>query len=132
MRSLAAGLAFAAFAIHAPAEPCTPSRKIAYEPHVAELKGTVSIARARHPNRTWMTYPVMRLTQPVSIQADGVNPINSSEACIPEVQLTSNDPEVRGRLFSSQGKHLVVRGTVFHEHTAWHMRRLVMIVSEIR
>jgi uncharacterized membrane-anchored protein len=77
-----------------------------------------------------MKYPIMYLAQPVSIQADGVNAINSTEPCVSEVQLIGSDRRIHERLFASGGTRLVVRGTVFHEHTAWHMRRLVMVVSE--
>jgi len=79
-----------------------------------------------------MTYPIIRLTQPVSIHPDGVNPINSAESCIPEIQLMTNDPGVLKHLSGSGGRRMLVRGTVFHEHTAWHVRPLVMIVSEAR
>lgn len=132
MRNAAVGIALAIFALNAAAGECTASREISYEPTVVELTGKVRMARGRHPNGTWMTYPVMRLTRPVSVKADGVNSINSTEPCISEVQLITSDPSLNRRLSASRKVRMVVRGTVFHEHTAWHMRKLVMTVTEVR
>ena len=130
MRSAVVCLGLAIAAMHLNAATCTNARQIAYEPNVVELNGTLTLVRARHPNGTWVTSPIIRLTQPVSVQADGVNPVNSAESCVAEVQLMANDPQLRASLLASHGKQRVVRGTLFHEHTAWHVRRLVMLVVE--
>jgi len=36
----------------------------------------------------------------------------------------------RKRLKRSVGHHITLAGTVFHEHTAWHARERVVVVSE--
>lgn len=125
-------LVLVATMVPAVAETCDNARPIQYEPSVVEVSGKVNFARARHPNGTTMKYPIMKLATPVSVNADGLNPINSDEPCVSELQLIAQDPALRKKLYAARGKSIVARGTVFHEHTAWHMRKLVVMVTEVK
>ena len=81
---------------------------IQYEPVVVELSGTVYQGKFQHPNGQWVHYSFIKLKVPVAIKADQGN-----------------------ELKAKAGRSVIVTGSVFHEHTAWHMRPLVMIVSQV-
>lgn len=67
----------------------------------------------------------------VGIKADQENEINCDETDISEIQLYSNSERIGRTLKAKAGRSVIVTGTVFHEHTAWHIRPLVMIVSQV-
>ena len=104
---------------------------IQYEPIVVELSGTVHQGKFRHPNGQWVHYSFIKLKVPVGIKADQGNEINCDETDISEIQLYSNSERIGRRLKAKAGRSVIVTGTVFHEHTAWHMRPLVMMVSQV-
>jgi hypothetical protein len=112
-------------------EVCSSKERVVqYEPASVALSGTVAVAVSKHPNGTTMRYPILRLQAPITVEPSSQgDPINSREACVKEVQLWSNDKSVHQRLYKF-GSHLVtVTGTLFHGHTAWHMRHIVMTVA---
>ena len=80
-----------------------------------------------------MTYPVMHLYKPVSIPAgDPSYLVDVEEQCVSEVQLMALEPQLRKHVMQTSTRSVVVRGKVFHAHTAWHMRPLVIEVLQIR
>ena len=104
---------------------------IQYEPIVVELSGTVHQGKFQHPNGQWVHYSFIKLKVPVGIKADQENEINCDESDISEIQLYSNSEKIGRTLKAKAGRSVIVTGTVFHEHTAWHIRPLVMIVSQV-
>ena len=104
---------------------------IQYEPVVVELSGTVHQGKFQHPNGQWVHYSFIKLKVPVEIRADQENEINCDETDISEIQLYSNSERIGRTLKAKAGRCVIVTGTVFHEHTAWHIRPLVMIVSQV-
>ena len=67
----------------------------------------------------------------MGIKADQENEINCDENDIAEIQLYSNSERIDRTLKAKAGRSVIVTGTVFHEHTDWHIRPLVMIVSQV-
>lgn len=118
--------------VPAVAESCDNVRPIQYESSVVEVAGKVYVARARHPNGTMMKYSIMKLASPVSVKADGLNSINSDESCVSELQLVAQEPALQKKLYAAKGRDIVARGTLFHEHTGWHMRKLLVMVTEVK
>ena len=103
-----------------------------YEPEVTEISGNLSKGKFQHPNGTWVEFYVLKLVNPASIVADGVNGINESESNVEEIQIYSSSQAIRKVLSELLGKNVTVKGTIFHAHTAWHVRPLVMDVIEVR
>jgi hypothetical protein len=103
-----------------------------YEPSVVEVSGKIAKGKFQHPNGEWVGFYSLKLMTPVSIKADGANPINVSESGIKEIQLYSNSPEIRQKLDKLPEREATVKGTLFHSHTAWHVRPLVMEVLEVK
>lgn len=104
---------------------------LTYEPAVNEVKGTVVKGKFRHLNGQWVKFWFLKLATPAEIHADGVDDFNKSEDGIREIQLYSDEPALRKLLDNCNGKRVIVSGTLFHEHTAWHVRTLVMDVQDI-
>jgi hypothetical protein len=79
---------------------------LGYEPDVEKISGIVSIGHARHPNGTKMTYPVLTMTQPVTVSrnSDG---FNQPEQHITEIQLVSDN-----QLTSENGRGQVLNCVV--------------------
>jgi hypothetical protein len=102
---------------------------VRYEPEAVTLSGTIAIGQSKHPNGTLMKYPILRLSSPITVEPSSqADPINSRESCVKEVQLFASDKAIHQRLYSFGAKPVTVTGTLFHGHTAWHMRDIVMSV----
>jgi hypothetical protein len=102
-----------------------------YEPAVMEIHGVVSSGRFEHPNGEMYDFHIIKLDVPVSIVADKDNDINGAESGIKEIQIYSSETKIQQAIKSLAGKSVTSKGTIFHEHTAWHRRTLVMDVQEI-
>lgn len=103
-----------------------------YEPSVVKVSGKIAMGKFQHPNGESVSFYLLKLIIPASIEADRANLINASESEIKEIQLYSNDSKVRKKLDKLPGKDAIVKGTLFHSHTAWHIRPLVMNVFEVK
>jgi hypothetical protein len=110
---------------------CVSAGVVPYEPTVVTLEGRVVVARSRHPNGTKLVYPILRLDKPITVDggAEPRDPINAREECVKEVQLYAQESKLRTKLLAQGRKRAIVTGTLFHEHTAWHMRKIVMDVT---
>jgi hypothetical protein len=111
---------------------CFADQLLQYEPNVVEIKGSIHSGKFQHPNGTWVKYYYIKLLEPVSIKGDKANLINSSETGIKEIQIYSMDKGIIAKLKKVAGKKAIIKGTIFHEHTAWHVRKLVMKVSDLK
>jgi hypothetical protein len=104
-----------------------------YEPAVVEVSGTITKGKEQHPNGSWFDFQLIKLDQPASIKGDdSKDSIDVSEPHITEIQAYSNDAAIRKKISQLTGKEAVLKGTLFHSHTAWHVRDLVMMVTEVR
>lgn len=103
-----------------------------YEPAIVNVSGKLGKGKFQHPNGAWVNFWFLKLDTTVSIRADAEDSINVSDAGIKELQLYSNNPDIQKRFNKSTGKNVHVKGTVFHSHTAWHVRPLVMDVLELK
>lgn len=104
-----------------------------YEPAVVEITGTLTKGKHEHPNGTWFDFQLLKLAAPASIKGDGEeDSLNVSEEKITEIQLASQDDAILKKLAKLNGKKATLTGTLFHSHTAWHVRELVMMVTAIK
>jgi hypothetical protein len=107
-------------------------RSVSYEPASVTLKGKVLISSSRHPNGTALTSPILRLESPVTVEPSAqADPVNVRERCVREIQLSSPSPDLHSGLLRLGTQVVAVTGTLFHEHTAWHVRKIVMQVQSI-
>ena len=107
---------------------CAP---VSYEPRETTLSGSIVISVVRHPNGTPMKNPILRLEAPVTVMpSEQANPINVVEPCVWEVQLFSPNRDLHEQLLNTTSA--TVTGTLFHEHTAWHVRKVVMKVETLQ
>ncbi len=128
MKSLSLALFFLAFALVAQAD-----QVLQYEPAVVEITGVIAKAKAQHPNETWFDFQYVKLATPASIQGDNdKDSFNETETGVTEVQIYSGDDKIRKQYLSLVGKKAILKGTVFHAQTAWHVRDLVLMVTEVR
>jgi hypothetical protein len=112
------------------AEPGQAS-SLQYEPTVVEVHGMLKSGKREHPNGEMFDFYIIKLDSPVSISADKDNEINVAELDVKEIQVYSNEPAIRKSMAALVDKHIAAKGTIFHEHTAWHVRVLVMDVQDL-
>jgi hypothetical protein len=114
--------------------PClsVADQAIQYEPAVVALTGKVAYGKFQHPNGQWIRSSILKLNESVSVDHDGQNPINVREIHVTEIQLYADSKHLRRSLKAKTGKETTVEGIMFHSHTAWHIRPLVMAVSNVR
>lgn len=104
-----------------------------YEPEVVEVSGQITKGKEEHPNGTWFDFFLIKLDVPASIKGDDSGQtVNASETGVMEIHVFSKDAELRKKLSSMVGHKARLKGTLFHSHTAWHVRPLVMSVTEVK
>lgn len=123
-------LALMAVAIPACADA---GQALQFEPAVVTVSGTVAKGKHEHPNGSWFDVLILKLAEPASIKGDGVkDSMNVDEKNIIEIQVSSTDGALLKRLGALNGRSVTVSGTLFHSHTAWHVRELVMMVTAVQ
>ncbi len=128
MKSLSTALLFLAFALVARAD-----QALQYEPALVEITGVIGKAKAQHPNESWFDFQFIKLATPASIQGDNVkDSFNETETGVTEIQIYSGDEKIRKQYLKLVGKKATLKGTVFHAQTAWHVRQLVLAVTEVK
>jgi hypothetical protein len=127
------GLIWIALGAHAQNTGCTPGQVVPYEPATVTLSGRIVVGKSLHPNGAQMVYPVLQLSKPVTVagQAGPSNPVNAPEKCVREIQLYSAQRNIHKALIGYGSKPISVSGTLFHGHTAWHTRSIVMDVTRV-
>jgi hypothetical protein len=104
-----------------------------YEPAVVQVSGTISKGKHQHPNGTWFDVLVLKLATPASIKGDGEkDSFNVDEKNVTELQVYSPDAALLKNMGALNGKDVTLKGTLFHAHTAWHVRDLVLMVAAIK
>jgi hypothetical protein len=104
-----------------------------YEPALVEITGTLSKGKAEHPNGNWFNILILKLDAPASIKGDGkADSFNEDEDHITEIQVYSGDEAILKKMGRLDGKKAVLKGTLFHAQTAWHVRDLVMMVTDVK
>ena len=104
-----------------------------YEPTVVEISGTLVKGKQEHPNGTWFDFLLIRLAEPASIKGDGASDgLNVAEDHVTEIQVSSADDALRKKAWALKGKKATLKGTLFHSHTAWHVRELVLMVTAVK
>ena len=110
-----------------------PGQALQYEPAVVEVTGTVVKGKHEHPTGTWFDILLLKLDKPASIKGDGEkDSLNVSENHITEIQVSSTDNATLKRIGALNGKKATLTGTLFHSHTAWHVRELVLMITRLK
>jgi len=113
--------------------PAWADQVLQYEPAVVKITGTLSKGKAEHPNGSWFNILILKLDAPASIKGDGkADSFNEDEDHITEIQVYSVDEAILKKIGGLAGKKAVLKGTLFHAQTAWHVRDLVMTVTEVK
>jgi hypothetical protein len=102
-----------------------------YGPAEVRLQGKIGSGKFQHPNGEWVEFFLLELPEPASIPADPDDPTNVAEEGIIEVQIFAPDADLQKLLETKAGEAATVEGTLFHAHTAWHVRPLVLNASEV-
>ncbi|HAT40761.1 MAG TPA: hypothetical protein DCS87_03430 [Rheinheimera sp.] len=106
--------------------------ELQYGPKQVELTGQIVCGKREHPNGELFDFCLIQLAKPVSIAADSDNEFNTREESISEIQVFSDDSSISTAIAEKRDRKVTVKGELFHEHTAWHVRKIVMDVKEIR
>ncbi len=111
---------------------------LSYEPAVVQLEGKLTIVMYYGPpnygenpetDAKEMT-PILVLPRPVNVRGDPNDELNSeSVEGVKQVQLVFYERPAYRQLV---GRQVVVKGTLFHSHTAHHHTPVLMTVTEIR
>jgi hypothetical protein len=126
----AAWVAMALCSVAALAQECPSVR---YEPEPVTLQGTVSISVGKHPDGTRQERPILQLENAVTVEPSAqADPVNTREACVSEIQLVANSAALHALLLKTGKATVTVAGTLFHEHTAWHVRPVLMAVKSLQ
>lgn len=105
---------------------------IAYEPAITTLSGTLRGGAFVHPSGQRVPFWYLQVREPVRVAADPHNPVNAAAAGVKELQVYPGNAALVRRLQRQVGRRVLVQGAVFHEHTAWHVRTLVMVASSVQ
>jgi hypothetical protein len=104
-----------------------------YGPAVVQVTGKLSKGKAEHPNGTWFNILILKLDEKASIKgSDAKDAIDVSEENVTEIQVSSMDNALLKRINGLDGKKVTLAGTLFHSHTAWHVRELVMMATSVK
>jgi hypothetical protein len=118
----------------------TAAECLPYEPTQVTIEGTLT--RKTFPCRPnlesisggdeKLVYWILKLENPVCIgTTETVTDLNEPETEITEIQLAPKDNQFYKRNKVAIGKHVKVAGSLFHQHTAWHVTKVVVIANDI-
>lgn len=63
---------------------------------------------------------------------DSVSEINTSESGILEIQMAPKEADFYKQHHGAVGRHALIKGTLFHQITAWHVTKIVVQVKDLR
>ncbi|MBS7808093.1 hypothetical protein [Variovorax sp. PCZ-1] len=108
---------------------CADAQVAKYEDAATSLKGKIIWISVMHPNGTNQRLSILRLQKPINVyeNRDGGNQFDQTELCVKEIQLIFADTATQKKL-KHQSNYVAV-GKLFHEHTAWHRRKILMDVQ---
>lgn len=111
-----------------------------YEP--AKIKLECTVVRKDYPGRPnfesitdgdeKLAYWILMLDKPACVGSGKAVGVNEPEANISEVQLAFRDAQLYKKYRQVVGKHVSVSGVLFHQHSAWHVTRVVVHVSDLK
>jgi len=106
-----------------------------FEPTEVSIEGTI-VARS-FPGRPnfesivggdeKLVYWLLKLDKPVCVGTpDSVSEINTVESKVLEIQIAPKEAGFYKRQRGAVGKRALIKGTLFHQHTAWHVTKIVV------
>jgi hypothetical protein len=111
-----------------------------YEPDNSTIVGTV--VRKVFPGRPSfesiadgdekLVYWILKLDRPVCVGSPGLaTEVNEPESEVREIQLAPRDDKFYKHHRGVVGKRVKVTGTLFHQHSAWHVTKVVLQVGSL-
>ena len=111
-----------------------------YEPASSTIAGTIT--RGAFPGRPNFTsiadgdeklvYWILTLDSPACVGSTTLaTEVNEVESGVSEIQLVPRDDRFYEQYQGVIGKHVKATGTLFHQHSAWHMTRVVLQVDSL-
>jgi hypothetical protein len=111
-----------------------------YEPATVTLEGTMnrrvfpgppnfeSVASGDEKLMYW----ILRLKSPICVGSTEVtNEVDSFESRVLEVQIAPKDEQFYERNRQAVGKPVKVTGSLFHQHTGWHVTKVVLRATDL-
>ena len=129
-------IAFALCIAHSTiAAACLP-----YEPASSTIAGTIT--RGVFPGRPnfasiadgdeKLVYWILTPDSPACVGSSGLaTEVNEAESDVSEIQLAPRDNRFYEQHQGVIGKHVKATGTLFHQHSAWHVTRVVLQVVSL-
>ena len=114
---------------------------VPFQPTEVSLEGTI-ISRS-FPGRPSfesiaggdekLVYWLLKLDKPVCVGTpDSVSEINTAESKVREIQIGPREADFYKWHEGAVGRHALIKGTLFHQHTAWHVTKIVVQVNDLR
>lgn len=98
-----------------------------YEPSTYTLKGVLQSVAGETPDGGKLTFPAIKLEQPITVQGDGETP---TEKSVTLMQLVLN-AETQQVFVELEGKTVSITGTMFHADNANHQTNVLIAASAI-
>ena len=125
-------LGIATFTAGANATPGDSLQKcVDYEPETVSLLGSVSRRTFLNANDKKEVVWVLKLREPICVNADERSDLNVKRSRVSDVQLVL-EPEMFGKYRRLLGKKVRATGTLFGEHTAHHFTPVLLDVTEVK
>ncbi len=113
------------------------SNIVSYAPAVVLLSGKVTEGEADHPSGTVNTFHLLHLDAPITVlpNKDDDNVAREEDVRVDDVDeiqvMGDAKMEAAIKALADTGGTVVLKGTLFHAYTGWHVRDIVMAVDEI-
>jgi hypothetical protein len=108
-------------------------QELKYMPAVVTVTGTLAEGKSKHPNGKWMEFSYIKLDTPAFIKGDGKeDSLDVDEKNVKEIQVSSQEDDILKKLGPLKGKKVTLTGSIFHAHTAYHVRDLVILVTAVK
>ena len=76
----------------------------------------------------WLLKPGKRVCVGMS---DSVSEIHTAESAVREIQIAPKEEGFYTRHHGAAGRRVLIKGTLFHQHTAWHVTTIVVQVNDV-
>jgi uncharacterized protein DUF4431 len=111
-----------------------------YEPTTVTLEGTMSRRVFPGPPNfasvaegdEKLVYWILRLKNPICVGSGVVaNHVDEPERRVLEVQIAPKDDQFYKQNRKAVGRRVKITGTLFHQHTGWHVTKVVLRASDL-
>lgn len=101
-----------------------------YESQVVRLAGTLVSGTGETPEGAPVSFPAVRLTEPVRVEAAPGDELNETEEDVELMQLVL-EPSLMQQFKKLKGQQVIVSGTFMHAQTGHHYTHVLVVVQGI-